>query len=52
MMVWYSRLFKMAIFHSFAVIYAVKGFGNINKAKIDVFMEFSCFSMIQQTLAI
>ena len=44
MMVWYSHLFKMAIFHSFAVIYAVKGFGIINKAEIDVFLELSCFA--------
>ena len=27
----------------FVVIHAVKGFGVINKAKVDVFLEFSCF---------
>ena len=27
----------------FAVIYTVKGFGVINKAEVDVFLEFSCF---------
>ena len=27
----------------FAVIHTVKGFGVVNKAKVDVFLEFSCF---------
>ena len=27
----------------FIVIYTVKGFGTVNKAKVDVFLEFSCF---------
>ena len=27
----------------FVVIYTVKGFGVINKAEVDVFLEFSCF---------
>ena len=27
----------------FAVIYTVKGFGMINKAEVDVSLEFSCF---------
>ena len=27
----------------FAVIYKVKGFGIVNKAEIDVFLELSCF---------
>ena len=31
------------IFHIFAVIHTVKGFGVINKAEIDVFLELSCF---------
>ena len=43
MMVRYSRLFKMGIFHSFAVIYAVKGFGIINKTEVDIFLELICF---------
>ena len=30
-------------FPQFVVIYTVKGFGIINKAEIDVFMELSCF---------
>ena len=33
-------------------IYMVKGFGIVNKAEIDVFLEFFCFSMIQWMLAI
>ena len=39
--VWYSYLFKN--FPEFVVIYTVKGFGVVNKAKVDVFLEFSCF---------
>ena len=38
-MVWYSHLLKN--FPQFAVIYTVKGFGVINKAEVDVFMELS-----------
>ena len=40
-MVWYSPLFK--IFPQFVVIPTVKGFGIVNKAEIDVFLELSCF---------
>ena len=40
-MVLYSHLFQN--FPQFAVIYMVKGFGVINKAEVDVFLEFSCF---------
>ena len=40
-MVWYSHLLKN--FPQFVVIHTVKGFGIVNKAKIDVFLEFSCF---------
>ena len=40
-MVWYSHLFQK--FPQFIVIHAVKGFGIVNKAEIDVFMELSCF---------
>ena len=40
-MVWYSHLLKN--FPWLVVIYRVRGFGIINKAEIDVFMEFSCF---------
>ena len=40
-MVWYSRLFQN--FPQFTVIHTVKGFGIVNKAEIDVFLELSCF---------
>ena len=40
-MVWYSHLFKD--FPRFVVIHIVKGFGIVNKAEIDVFLELSCF---------
>ena len=46
--VWYSHFFKN--FPQFVVIHTVKGFGIVNKAEVDVFLEFSCF-MIQQMLA-
>ena len=40
-MVWYSHLLKN--FPQFIVIHPVKGFGIVNKAEIDVFLELSCF---------
>ena len=40
--VWYSHLLKN--FPQFIVIHTVKGFGIVNKAEIDVFLEHSCFS--------
>ena len=40
-MVWYSHLLKN--FPQFIVIHTVKGFGIVNKAEVDVFLEFSCF---------
>ena len=40
-MVWYSHLLKN--FTQFGVIHKVKGFGIVNKAEIDVFLELSCF---------
>jgi len=40
--VWYSYLLKN--FPQFIVIHTVKGFGIVNKAEIDVFLELSCFS--------
>ena len=39
-MVWYSLLFQN--FPQFIVIHTVKGFGIVNKAEIDVFLELSC----------
>ena len=40
-MVWYSHLFQNVA--QFIVIHTVKGFGIVNKAEIDVFLELSCF---------
>ena len=40
-MVWYSHLFQN--FPQFVVIHTVKGFGIVNKAKVDVFLELYCF---------
>ena len=40
-MVWYSHLFQ--IFPQFIVIHTVEGFGIVNNAEIDVFLELSCF---------
>ena len=39
--VWYSHL--LMNFPQFLVIHTVKGFGIVNKAEIDVFLELSCF---------
>ena len=40
-MVWYAHLLKN--FPQFIVIHTVKGFGIVNKAEIDVFLELPCF---------
>ena len=40
-MVWYSHLSQN--FPQLIVIHTVKGFGIVNKAEIDVFLELSCF---------
>ena len=47
--VWYSVLFKN---FPVVVIHPVKGFSAISEAEVDVFMEFSCFSMIQRMMAV
>ena len=39
--VWYSHFFKN--FPQFIVIHTVKGFGIVNKAEVDDFLELSCF---------
>jgi len=39
--VWYSHLFQN--FPLLIVIHTVKGFGIVNQAEIDVFLELSCF---------
>ena len=38
---WYSHLFQN--FPQFIVIHTVQGFGIVNEAEIDVFLELSCF---------
>ena len=40
-MAWYSHLFQN--FSEFVVIHTVKGFGILNKAEVDVFLELSFF---------
>ena len=40
-MIWYFHLFQN--FPQFIVIHTVKGFGMVNKAEIDVFLELSRF---------
>ena len=40
-MVWYSHLLKNV--PQFVVIHTVKDFAVVNKAEVDVFLEFSCF---------
>ena len=40
-MAWYSHLFQN--FPQFIVMHTVKGFGTVNEAEIDVFLELSCF---------
>ena len=39
--VWYFHLFQN--FPQLIVIHTVKGFGIVNKAEVDVFLELSCF---------
>ena len=40
-MVWYAHLYKN--FPQFVVIHTVKGFGIVNKAEVEAFLELSCF---------
>ena len=40
-MVWYAHLFQN--FPQLIVIHTIEGFGVVNKAEIDVFLEVSCF---------
>ena len=47
-----SNHLMLCLFPQFVVINRVKGFGIVNKVEVDGFMELSCFSMIQQMLAI
>ena len=39
--VWYFHLFQN--FPQFILIHTVKGFGIVNKAEIEIFLELSCF---------
>jgi len=39
--VWYSHLLKN--FPQFVLCHTVKGYGIVNEAEVDVFLEFSCF---------
>ena len=39
--IWYSHLFQN--FPETVVFYTVKGFGIVNKAEVDIFLEHSCF---------
>ena len=39
-MVWYSHLLRA---FQFIMIRTAKGFGIVNKAEVDVFLELSCF---------
>ena len=40
-MVWYAHVFQNL--SQFIVIHTFEGFGIVNKAEIDVFLELSCF---------
>ena len=40
-MVWYTHFFKNV--PQFVVIHTAKGFGIVNKAEVDDFLELSCF---------
>ena len=48
--VWYSHLFKN--FPQCVVIHTVKGFNLVNETEVDTSLEFSCFLLIQQMVAI
>ena len=49
-MVWYFHLFQN--FPQFIVIHTVKGFGIVNKAEVDIFLELSRFFDDPMDLAI
>ena len=40
-MVWYAHVFQNS--PQFIVTHTIKGFGIVNKAEVDVFLELSCF---------
>jgi len=47
-----SHEIKRCLLSQFTVIHTVKGFGIVNKAETDVFLELSCFFHVQQMLTI
>ena len=49
---WPGIPMSLKFFSQFVMIHTVKGFSVVNEAEVDVFLEFSCFSMIQGMLAI
>jgi len=40
---WTLRTDLFKNFPEFAVVYTIKGFGIVNKAEVDIFLELSCF---------
>ena len=42
-MIWYSHLLKN--FPQFVLIHTIKGFGLVNEAEVNVFLELSCFCL-------
>ena len=40
-MIWYSHLLKN--FSQFVVIHTLKGFDIVDKAKVEIFLQLSCF---------
>ena len=48
--VWHSHLLKN--FPQFVLIHIVNDSGVVNKAEVDIFLEFLAFSMMQRMLAI
>ena len=46
-----SNHLMLCLFPQVVVIHTVKGFGIVNKAEVDVFMELSCLSIIQWMLS-
>ena len=42
-MVWYSISLRLSYKQTDCVIHTVKGFGIVNQAEVDIFLELSCF---------
>ena len=43
-MAWYSHLLKN--FPQFVLLHPAKGFSVVNKAEVDVFLDFPCFFLV------